>query len=278
MQQSARDSVQELYRSASQTRSHFGGKSSEAIEYYSDLVDFIRRVCPEEPERGAMRLLDVGCGCGWSSFCLASAGYDVTGIDLNGAEFEAPEHERLVLAEGSAMAIPFGDCSFDVVATYQCLEHIPDPELALQEMTRVCKPGGVIAVVGPNLVSPYLPIKVLVHEFKTGTAIYKRVSSTPRHPYGNTVFEHVNRFFWASGMLLKKLLEPGVRFGMRVPDSVPPFHGDNDSCYLCNPTDIVRYFRSKQFRILQNGKPGRPFPSQLFAGGTWVGVQKHTNH
>ena len=41
-----------------------------------------------------------------------------------------------------------------------------------------------------------------------------------------------------------KLLSRRATFSMRAPDTNPPFHGDNDSCYLCNPTDLLRYFSS----------------------------------
>ena len=81
-----------------------------------------------------------------------------SGLDLNENAFEPPATERLTFRRGSAMDIPFPEDSFDVVVTYQCLEHVPDPERALTEMARVCKPGGVVCVVGPNLVSPTVPL------------------------------------------------------------------------------------------------------------------------
>jgi hypothetical protein len=42
-----------------------------------------------------------------------------------------------------------------------------------------------------------------------------------------------------TGRLAGKLISWSSRFTMREPDSVPPFHADNDACYLCNPTDLT---------------------------------------
>src|SRR5437762_4144190 len=151
--------TQHLYRTADQgVRVTFGGDRQKALDYYREFVAFVRGVAPPA---GAPRLLDVGCGSGWSTFALAHEGYDATGIDLNENAFEPPAAERLCLRRGSALEIDFPAAAFDVVVTYQCLEHLPDPERALGEMDRVCKPGGVVCVVGPNLVSPTVPLLYL---------------------------------------------------------------------------------------------------------------------
>jgi len=46
--------------------------------------------------------------------------------------------------EGSATALPFEADSFDVTCSFKVLAHIPDIELALSEMARVTRPGGVV--------------------------------------------------------------------------------------------------------------------------------------
>jgi hypothetical protein len=128
-----------------------------------------------------------------------------------------------------------------VVATYQCLEHVPSPEKALDEwkgMPLVRKPG------------------------------------LPRHLFGNTLGENIGSVFVRSSQLLVKLARRRPHFTMREPDPTPPFHADNDACYLCNPTDLIAYFRDRGYKILRRGKPGRPPLSYLLAGGTWVAARK----
>ncbi|MCF6192358.1 MAG: methyltransferase domain-containing protein [Candidatus Hydrothermae bacterium] len=56
--------------------------------------------------------------------------------------------QRMLL--GDAMALPFADCSVDVIFFNHVLEHVPDPEAALHELTRVLKPGGWLYLASPN--------------------------------------------------------------------------------------------------------------------------------
>jgi hypothetical protein len=61
---------------------------------------------------------------------------------------------------------------------------------------------------------------------------------------------------------------------MREPDLVPPFHSDNDACYLCCPSDLLTYFRQLGWTIERKTKPGRDWPLHLLAGGTWIAARK----
>jgi SAM-dependent methyltransferase len=222
------------------------------------------------------RLLDVGCGSGWSTYAFAAAGYDSTGIDLNPATFEPPPHEHCHLGQGSATEIPHPAEQFDLVVCYQCLEHVPDPKRALDEMSRVCRPGGIVAIVGPNLVSPITGLVYLSKPSSWRLIGLRRRPETQRHPYGNTLPEILAFAVIRSFQLLAKTLRRSAHFSMRQPDTKLPFHSDNDACYLCNPTDLIHYFQERGYSILRRGKPGR-FPlAYLLVGGTWVAAKKPT--
>jgi ubiquinone/menaquinone biosynthesis C-methylase UbiE len=56
------------------------------------------------------------------------------------------EMERLVFLQDDAMNMVFRDGLFDLVASFNSFEHIPDPGRALHEMIRVCRPGGHVFV------------------------------------------------------------------------------------------------------------------------------------
>jgi SAM-dependent methyltransferase len=105
--------------------------------------------------RAGLDLLDVGCGPGTITIDLASrvAPGRVVGID---AAPDVVEKARGLLGESAAQnvsfsagdvySLPFDDASFDVVHAHQVLQHLTDPVVALVEMRRVLRPGGLLAV------------------------------------------------------------------------------------------------------------------------------------
>jgi hypothetical protein len=78
----------------------------------------------------------------------------------------------------------------------------------------------------------------------------------------------------SAGRLVRKLVSPRPSFTMRVPDLMPPFHADNDACYLCNPVDLMRFFPRAGCDPVQVGKHGRPKWTAILAGGTWFAARK----
>jgi SAM-dependent methyltransferase len=265
------ETVENQYRrSEAVVRATFGEDQTRALAFYAHLITFIRGISPDRKGQ----LLDVGCGVGWSTYAFAVEGYHATGIDLNPNAFEPPPHDGCLLKEGSATAIPEPPDSFDIVVSYQCLEHIPNPQLALDEMARVCRPGGIVAVVGPNLVSPFPKLAELLRPASWRSLPLRRRAGMARHPYGNTLPEILGYAGLRGLQMVAKLVRKAPHFTMRLADEVPPFHADNDACYLCNPTDLIKDFRRRGFTIVRRGKPGRPPLSYLFAGGTWVAVRK----
>ncbi|MFL6248718.1 MAG: class I SAM-dependent methyltransferase, partial [Thermoanaerobaculia bacterium] len=80
------------------------------------------------------RLLDLGCGPRDQAAPAAHRGALYVGIDYSSEQAD-------LLAD--AHAIPFRDGTFDVVLSYAVLEHLYHPFLAMQEVARVLRPGGV---------------------------------------------------------------------------------------------------------------------------------------
>ncbi|MEP7091392.1 MAG: methyltransferase domain-containing protein [Nocardioidaceae bacterium] len=103
-----------------------------------------------------MRLLDIGCGPGTITMDLADLlGPDgrVTALERTESALDLARGEaarrgtaNVELVVGNVQALDLPDDSYDVVHAHQVLQHVDDPVRALQEMRRVCRPGGVVAV------------------------------------------------------------------------------------------------------------------------------------
>jgi len=98
------------------------------------------------------RVLDVACGTG-TNFAYLPDSADLVGVDLS-AEMLAKARDRLAdldrdgdLHEMDAQRLAFPDDSFDTVISALSTCTFPDPVAALDEMARVCRPGGRVLLL-----------------------------------------------------------------------------------------------------------------------------------
>jgi ubiquinone/menaquinone biosynthesis C-methylase UbiE len=102
-------------------------------------------------------VLDVGAGVGhWGRLLsrVLSADATVVGVDpeprwVEEAGVRAPD-ARFSYQQATVEQLPFEDASFDLVTCQTVLIHVRDPAVALAEMVRVVRPGGVVVVSEPN--------------------------------------------------------------------------------------------------------------------------------
>lgn len=100
------------------------------------------------------RVLDAGCGAGYGSALLAEEAASVTGIDVAPeAIVYATEHYAAAgvrYLEGSCSAMPLPDAAFDLVVSFEVIEHLADWQAFLLECRRVLAPDGVLLLSTPN--------------------------------------------------------------------------------------------------------------------------------
>ena len=102
-------------------------------------------------------ILDVGCGGGWTVrklLALAPEG-KVVGLDYSSASVavsrDTNAHEieagRVQIEQGSVVALPFPDRSFDIVTAVETHYYWPDLPANVREVLRVLKPGGTFVLI-----------------------------------------------------------------------------------------------------------------------------------
>lgn len=106
-------------------------------------------------ESGRCRVVDMGCGTG--HFLLALQRRLGDRAELSGLDFSnaAITRARTVVPAASftvadAYRMPFPDHAFDLVTCVETLEHLKKPRVALDEMARICKPGGHLVITVPD--------------------------------------------------------------------------------------------------------------------------------
>jgi 2-polyprenyl-3-methyl-5-hydroxy-6-metoxy-1,4-benzoquinol methylase len=100
-------------------------------------------------------VLDAGCGLGYGTEILASAGARaVSGVDIDPAAVEEAEsrfgESAAAIVEGDLQELPLDDDSFDAVVCFEAIEHVEDGGRALAELRRVLRPDGLLLVSSPN--------------------------------------------------------------------------------------------------------------------------------
>jgi SAM-dependent methyltransferase len=106
-------------------------------------------------------VLEVGCGLGHLLTWMTDR-YHVFGGDIN---IHALEEARKNVPEGQFVLLsaqelgPFPDAYFQIIFSKHVVEHLPDPELAIAEASRMLAPGGLFLLATPNLDSPMRALK-----------------------------------------------------------------------------------------------------------------------
>lgn len=98
------------------------------------------------------KILDVGCGKGRYSHWFVKYGADAYAIDmvLDFLKIACRNVNSSRFCLASATDLPFADNSFDYVCCIETLQHIPDTQRAISQMSRVLKPGGKIIIIDNN--------------------------------------------------------------------------------------------------------------------------------
>jgi len=143
---------------------------------------------------GGLRILDIASGCATFVLHGLKKGYNVWGVEpeewkieflrMKIGEKEYPKDYLDRIVQGKGENLPFCNGAFDVVTTYQTLEHVNDVKECLSEMFRVVSGGGRLDIRSPNYNSffePHYRLPFLPQMNRKLAKIYLRLLGRPIH-------------------------------------------------------------------------------------------------
>jgi SAM-dependent methyltransferase len=115
--------------------------------WQSDEMKVVQRIVDQHaPGNRPREVLEAGCG---SLSHLILAGDHLTGIDVSEQQLER-NAALAVKIHGDIESYPLPEGAFDLVISWDVLEHLPGPERALENLARTLRPGGLLVLAFPN--------------------------------------------------------------------------------------------------------------------------------
>jgi SAM-dependent methyltransferase len=117
-----------------------------------------------------LRVLDAACGEGYGTATLAKCGAKAAiGIDKDPAAIEhARQRYGLEFVESDVASLPFEDASFDLVVSFETIEHVADGERVIAEFRRVLTEDGLLVISTPHKDEYLMSTEFHEREYTTG--------------------------------------------------------------------------------------------------------------
>lgn len=160
-----------------------------------------------------MTMLDLGCGTGETDTLLVPHVRELHGLDISPASIavarQRPENANVRYATYPGDRLPYDDNSFDVVFAITVLHHVPQAQWPqfFQEMARVIKPGGFVALYEHNPFNPLTRWVVSRCEFDKDAVLLSAGSAQQLYRQTGLHIEHVSHmllFPW-QGRLFRRI-------------------------------------------------------------------------
>jgi SAM-dependent methyltransferase len=178
--------------------------------------------------REGLSVLDVGCGAGYLLGKAAARAGAALGVDLDGDRLRSareailhgkrPNYGLVAFAAADGQHLPFADASFDRIICTETLEHVLDPRLILEQLARVLKPGGRLAVSVPHhrceamlcrLIKGYFEFPGGHRRIYMPTTLHRALARAGLQPYATHLRDSLEAVYW---ILLSLLSRSSRRF------------------------------------------------------------------
>jgi SAM-dependent methyltransferase len=238
--------------------------SMEAQPFHCDLV---ARVKP------GMRLLELGCGTAHLCTHVENLGAHYTGVDYSIGLLE-DNRRRFPGARFFPISADLGE-EFDFVASLYTIEHVPDPPAYLERMWKVCRPGGLLAVICPEFIDGEgLPPSLFYGHTP------RRFREKLRAVDFADAWAHFRDLNWTAPHWLRRAraAPPGafwINLRPRILDGAP-YGIDADAVHFPRLKDLVWWFEHRGAATVQTSMAMRGINREVLRHNCYIVVRKGT--
>lgn len=136
--------AQELVDHYSKTYSREDFLSPITVKRYHELLDKF------EPYRKTNKLLDVGCGVGYFLDVARERGWEVYGTEFTDESMRINRDKGFNMNQGPLKATNYAPESFDIITSFEVIEHINNPDEEMNQIKTILRQGGLFYCTTPN--------------------------------------------------------------------------------------------------------------------------------
>jgi 2-polyprenyl-3-methyl-5-hydroxy-6-metoxy-1,4-benzoquinol methylase len=157
------------------------------IKRYNELLDQF------ETYRKTNRILDIGCGKGYFLEEAKKRGWDVFGNEISAFAISKCSEKNIKMSEGALNANSYPAEYFDVITSFEVIEHINNPQSEIATINKILRKGGLVYLTTPNFNSMlryYLKSKYNIITYPEHLTYY--TPKTIEHVFTTNQFKKVN--------------------------------------------------------------------------------------
>lgn len=114
------------------------------IKRYHEILDSF------EPFRKTGNLIDVGCGIGYFAEAAIERGWNVYGTEYTDEAIEICKKKGIKMEQGKLDQSLYPEAHFDVITSFEVLEHINNPQEEMANFYKLLRRGGALYLTTPN--------------------------------------------------------------------------------------------------------------------------------